>query len=103
VPSLRHKYGYPICCVVNYSLDSFLGIPSGLSRGETHATVLFAAELQRTGSVTLRNIQMEEYVAHGTIIMQSVPVGKSLVRSIQVQKMRESDSDRMCSDMNSAM
>jgi KaiC/GvpD/RAD55 family RecA-like ATPase len=53
-----------------------------------------ATELQRTGSVTLRNIQMEEYVAHGTIIMQSVPVGKSLVRSIQVQKMRGSDSDR---------
>lgn len=61
---------------------------------ETRATVLFATELQRTGSVTLRNIQMEEYVAHGTIIMQSVPVGKSLVRSIQVQKMRECDSDR---------
>lgn len=30
------KYGYPICCVANYSLDSFLGVPSGLSRGETY-------------------------------------------------------------------
>ena len=61
---------------------------------ETKTTVLLASELSRTGSVTMRNIQMEEYVAHGTIIMQSVPVGKSLVRSIQVQKMRESDIDR---------
>ena len=26
--------GYPPCCVFNYSLDSLLGIPSGLSRGE---------------------------------------------------------------------
>jgi hypothetical protein len=29
------KFGYPVCCVFNYSLDSLLGIPSGLSRGET--------------------------------------------------------------------
>jgi len=28
------KCGYPLCCVLNYSLDSLLGIPSGLSRGE---------------------------------------------------------------------
>jgi hypothetical protein len=28
------KFGYPICCVFNYSLDSLLGIPSGVSRGE---------------------------------------------------------------------
>jgi len=28
------RLGYPACCVLNYSLDSLLGIPSGLSRGE---------------------------------------------------------------------
>lgn len=28
------RCGYPVCCVFNYSLDSLLGIPSGLSRGE---------------------------------------------------------------------
>jgi hypothetical protein len=28
------KFGYPLCCVLNYSLDLLLGIPSGLSRGE---------------------------------------------------------------------
>lgn len=28
------RLGYPACCVFNYSLDSLLGIPSGLSRGE---------------------------------------------------------------------
>jgi len=29
------RLGYPACCVLNYSLDSLLGIPSGLSRGES--------------------------------------------------------------------
>ncbi len=28
------RFGYPLCCVFNYSLDMLLDIPSGLSRGE---------------------------------------------------------------------
>lgn len=28
------KLRYPICCVLNYSLDTILGVPAGLSRGE---------------------------------------------------------------------
>jgi hypothetical protein len=28
------KYGYPVCCVLNYALDALLGIPSGITRGE---------------------------------------------------------------------
>ena len=28
------RYGYPVCCVLNYTLDSILGLPGGLSRGE---------------------------------------------------------------------
>ena len=61
---------------------------------ETEATVLLASELRKSGSLAHREIQMEEYVGHGTIIMQSIPVGKSLVRSIQVAKMRECEIDR---------
>jgi circadian clock protein KaiC len=58
------------------------------------ATVLMASELRRSGSIVRGGIQMEEYVAHGTIIMQSVHVGPGLVRVIQVQKMRECEADR---------
>jgi circadian clock protein KaiC len=58
------------------------------------ATVLMASELQNSGSIVRGKIQMEEYVAHGTIIMQSVHVGTGLVRVVQVQKMRECEVDR---------
>lgn len=34
------KMGYPVCCVLNYSLDALLGIPSGLSRGELRSPAL---------------------------------------------------------------
>lgn len=36
------KIGYPVCCVLNYSLDELLGIPSGLSRGELRTSELGA-------------------------------------------------------------
>jgi hypothetical protein len=29
------RYGYPLCCVLNYTLDSVLGTPAALRRGET--------------------------------------------------------------------
>lgn len=58
------------------------------------ATVLMASELRNSGSIVREKIQMEEYVAHGTIIMQSVHIGQGLVRVIQVQKMRECEVDR---------
>jgi circadian clock protein KaiC len=58
------------------------------------ATVLMTCELRSSGSIVRSRIQMEEYVAHGTIIMQSLHVGPGLVRVIQVQKMRECDADR---------
>lgn len=29
------RFGYPVCCVLNYSFDTLLGLPSGLRRGET--------------------------------------------------------------------
>lgn len=71
---------------------ALLDLMEGLT--ELNATVLMASELKDSGSITRRRIQMEEYVAHGTIIMQSVSVGTSIQRVIQVQKMRECDADR---------
>jgi KaiC/GvpD/RAD55 family RecA-like ATPase len=71
---------------------ALLDLIEGLS--EMKATVLMTSELKNSGSIVRKGIQMEEYVAHGTIIMQSVHVGKSLVRVLQVQKMRECDADR---------
>ena len=71
---------------------ALLDLVGGL--GEIGTTTLMTAELHKTGSVAGRDIQMEEYVAHGTIVMQSVQSGNSIVRSIQVQKMRESKADR---------
>ena len=58
---------------------------------ETGATCMISTELQRTS--TDRKIQQEEYLAHGVILMKSVS-HKSLVRVIQVTKMRETTFDR---------
>jgi hypothetical protein len=38
---LRHfingvKYGYPLCCIINFCIDSIVGLPSGISRGVRH-------------------------------------------------------------------
>jgi circadian clock protein KaiC len=71
---------------------ALLDLMEGLT--ELNATVLMTSELKNSGSIVRGKIQMEEYVAHGTIIMQSINVGTSLQRVIQVQKMRESDADR---------
>lgn len=38
-------------------------------------------------------VQLEEYLAHGVIVLQSVQVGRSIVRSLQVEKMRETEID----------
>jgi hypothetical protein len=34
------SYGYPLCCVLNFTIDSLLGVPSGLSRGESYSRKL---------------------------------------------------------------
>jgi len=57
----------------------------------TGATCLISSELKRIG--TERPVQLEEYLAHGVIILQSLQVGRSLVRVIQVEKMRETPVD----------
>ena len=57
----------------------------------TGATCLISSELKRIGIE--RAVQPEEYLAHGVIILQSLQVGRSLVRVIQVEKMRETPVD----------
>ena len=57
----------------------------------TGATCLISSELKRIGIE--RAVQLEEYLAHGVIILQSLQVGRSLVRVIQVEKMRETPID----------
>lgn len=71
---------------------ALLDLMEGLT--ELNATILLASELKNPGSIIREKIQIEEYVAHGTIIMQTINIGGSLQRVIQVQKLRESEADR---------
>jgi circadian clock protein KaiC len=60
---------------------------------ETGATCLLTAELRRVG-IQGRAIQVEEYLAHGVVIMQTIRTGRNMERTIQVEKMRETQIDR---------
>ncbi len=60
---------------------------------ETGATCLLSSELRRVG-VKGRILQTEEYLVHGVILMQTIQTGKALERTIQVEKMRETQIDR---------
>jgi len=53
----------------------------------TGATCILTTELRAQGLD--RPVHPEEYIAHGVIVLQTVQVGRALVRSIQVEKMRE--------------
>jgi len=55
------------------------------------ATCLLTTELRSIGIE--RRVQIEEYLAHGVVILQTMQVGRSFVRVLQVEKMRESDVD----------
>lgn len=55
------------------------------------ATSLITTELRRPGFE--RNIDYEEYLAHGVILLQQLQVGKSLLRVIQIEKMRKTPVD----------
>ena len=57
----------------------------------TGATCLLTSELRATGLT--RGVQLEEYLAHGVIVLQTLRVGKSYVRVVQVEKMRETPID----------
>jgi len=58
---------------------------------ETGGTCMLTTELRIPGLE--RAVQLEEYLAHGVIVLQTVQVGRSIVRSLQVEKMRETAID----------
>lgn len=57
----------------------------------TGATCLLTTELRAVGLE--RSVQLEEYLAHGVIILQTLQVGKFLTRILQIEKMRETQID----------
>jgi KaiC/GvpD/RAD55 family RecA-like ATPase len=57
----------------------------------TDATTIMTTEL-RIGGLE-RNVQLEEYLAHGVIVLQTLQVGKAVTRVIQIEKMRETPID----------
>jgi len=62
----------------------------------TGATSILTLELRATAVTPAgfeRSIQLEEYLAHGVIVLQTIQVGRSLVRAVQVEKMRETPID----------
>src|SRR5437667_260526 len=61
--------------------------------GENGATCLMTTELRAMGPTVERAIQLEEYLAHGVVIMSNAKVGKTYNRVLQVEKMRETPID----------
>jgi circadian clock protein KaiC len=60
---------------------------------ETGATCLLSSELRRVG-LKGRIVQIEEYLVHGVILMQTIAAGRTMERIIQAEKMRETQIDR---------
>ncbi len=58
---------------------------------ETGATCVLSSELRRVG-LKGRILQIEEYLVHGVVLMQTIGTGRT--RIIQVEKMRETSIDR---------
>ncbi len=70
---------------------SLLDLVEALS--ETGATCVLSSELKRVG-IKGRALQIEEYLVHGVILMQTVATGRTMERIVQVEKMRETVIDR---------
>src|SRR5437660_9261487 len=60
---------------------------------KTGATCLMTTELRAMGPTVERAIQLEEYLAHGVVIMSNAKVGKTYIRVLQVEKMRQTPID----------
>jgi circadian clock protein KaiC len=60
---------------------------------ELGATCLMSSELRRVG-IRGRTLQLEEFLTHGVVIMQTIATGRTMERTIQVEKMRETQIDR---------
>ncbi len=59
----------------------------------TGATCMVNSESLTGGVGREREVQLEEYLAHGVIMLQTLQVGRALVRVLQVEKMRETPVD----------
>ena len=82
--------------MAQYSDDSqrrkaLLDLVEALS--ELGATCIMSSELRRIG-IQGRTLQLEEFLAHGVILMQTIATGRTMERIIQVEKMRETYIDR---------
>jgi len=60
---------------------------------KTGATCLMTTELRAMGPTVERAVQLEEYLAHGVMILSNAKVGKTHNRVMQVEKMRETAID----------
>ena len=60
---------------------------------ETGATSVLCSDLRRVG-LKGRTLQTEEYLVHGVILMETIPTGKTMERTIEVEKMRGTQIDR---------
>jgi KaiC/GvpD/RAD55 family RecA-like ATPase len=60
---------------------------------ETGATCIFSSELRRVG-LKGRTLQTEEYLVHGVVLLQTIAVGRTMQRTIQIEKMRSTRIDR---------
>jgi len=60
---------------------------------ETGGTCIVTSEM-KTGGAMERTVQLEEYLAHGVILLHSLQIGRVIVSSIQVEKMRGNPHDR---------
>ena len=60
---------------------------------KTGSTCLMTTELRAMGPTVERAIQLEEYLAHGVVILSNAKVGKTYNRVLQVEKMRETPID----------
>jgi KaiC/GvpD/RAD55 family RecA-like ATPase len=58
---------------------------------QTGATCLMTEELRTTQ--TARDIPVEDYSVHGVVLMRPLRVGKSITKTIQIVKMRETKHD----------
>ncbi|MBI2184124.1 MAG: AAA family ATPase [Thaumarchaeota archaeon] len=57
----------------------------------TGATCILTREMRTLGYK--RGLEVEEFISHGVITLQSLKIGSNLVRVLQVQKMRETMCD----------
>ncbi len=84
--------------ILNFILDkrerlkAHLNLVEALT--ETGATCLLSCDLrgERVGFKS-RNVQIEEHLVNGVILMQTIPAGRTMERVIRVEKMQETAID----------